>query len=261
MPKTHKNFFHMDLRRLILLLALFSAVFTLANGFYATYRVQRQQLMDSSLESNRAYARKLAESVDVFLLAAQQQLAYSATALAENFANPQLLAAEVERLRLQTDSFNSVSIVDAQGWVKAISPEALHIKGQQLNSAGPLDALRKRRPLISPPFISVAGNLLVLVSQPIIDRQGRYRGYVGGTIYLKKKSILKNLLGEHYHRDGSYLYVVDQSRRLLYHPDPARLGQPVGQNRVIDAVLRGESGSLREPNSLGVEMLAGFAPM
>ena len=59
-------FFRIDLRRLILLLATFSALVTLANGFYASYQVQRQQLMDSALESNRAYARKLAESVEDF---------------------------------------------------------------------------------------------------------------------------------------------------------------------------------------------------
>lgn len=58
------NFFRMDLRRLILLLAIFSALVTLANGFYASYRVQRQQLIDSALESNHVYARKLAESVE-----------------------------------------------------------------------------------------------------------------------------------------------------------------------------------------------------
>lgn len=72
------SFFRMDLRRLILLLALFSSILTLVNGFYATYQVQRQQLMDATLASNLSYARKLAESVDVFLHSAQQQLAYSA---------------------------------------------------------------------------------------------------------------------------------------------------------------------------------------
>ena len=79
------NFFRMDLRRLILLLAIFSALVTLANGFYASYRVQRQQLIDSALESNHVYARKLAESVEDFLQAAQQQLAYSAGVLGARF--------------------------------------------------------------------------------------------------------------------------------------------------------------------------------
>lgn len=255
------SFFRIDLRRLILLLATFSALVTLANGFYASYRVQRQQLIDSALESNHVYARKLAESVEDFLQAAQQQLAYSAGVLGPRFDDERLLSTEVERLRLQTNTFNSVSVVDAQGWVREISPEALQVKGRRLDSAGPVEALRERRALVSQPFVSLAGNLLILVSYPITDSAGRYLGYVGGTIYLKHKSILNNLLGEHYYRDGSYLYVVDQSRRLLYHPSPERVGTTVGKNSVIDAVLRTEHGSLQDKNSQGVDMLAGYAPI
>ena len=132
--------FRMDLRRLILFLATFSALFTLANGFYAAYSVQRQQLMDSALEGNYVYVRKLAESVDDFLQAAQQQLHYSATALGQNINDPRLMSAEVDRLLQQTDTFNSVSIVDAQGWVLAISPESLQIKGRRLDTLGPTEA-------------------------------------------------------------------------------------------------------------------------
>ena len=253
--------FRMDLRRLILFLATFSALFTLANGFYAAYSVQRQQLMDSALEGNYVYVRKLAESVDDFLQAAQQQLHYSATALGQNINDPRLMSAEVDRLLQQTDTFNSVSIVDAQGWVLAISPESLQIKGRRLDTLGPTEALRQRRPLISAPYVSLTGNLLVLISQPITDRKGRYLGYIGGTIYLKQKSILNTLLGEHHYRDGSYLYVVDQQRRLLYHPEPARVGTYVAQNAIIDAVLRAEHGAMREKNSMGVDMLASYAPI
>lgn len=249
----------LDLRRLILLLAVCSALIMLANSFHASYRVQRQLLIDNAMETNHVYALKLAESTGDFLQAAQQQLGYSAGLLAGHFDNQSVLQAEARRLRLQTDSFNSVAITDAQGWVRATSPDTLRLKGQQLKSPGALQALRERRPLISQPYISTAGNLLVSISHPIFSHNGRYLGYVNGTIYLKQKSILNNLLDEHYHRDGSYLYVVDQGRLLLYHPDPSRIGTVVGKNAAIDAVLRGESGSQRIRNSRGDDMLAGYA--
>ena len=255
------SFFRMDLRRLILLLALFSSILTLVNGFYATYQVQRQQLMDATLASNLSYARKLAESVDVFLHSAQQQLAYSAKVMGQNFGDDRLLSAEAQRLLQQTNSFNSISITDKNGWVRAVSPESLQFKGRQLQTHGALEALRERRALVSQPYISAAGNLIVLISHPVTDRAGRYLGYVGGTIYLKQKSILNSLLGEHYYRDGSYLYVVDQSRRLLFHPNPQRLGQQVEKNPVIGAVLNGDSGAMQGVNSQGIEMLAGYAPI
>jgi sensor histidine kinase regulating citrate/malate metabolism len=51
--------------------------------------------------------------------------------------------------------------------------------------------------------------------------------------------VLSSLLGQHYYQDGSYLYVVDRQRTLIYHPNPERIGQKIGKNRVVDAVLRG----------------------
>lgn len=251
----------LDLRRLILLLAVCSALIMLANSFHASYRVQRQLLIDNAQETNHVYALKLAESTGDFLQSTQQQLGYSAGLLAEHFDNQSVLQAEAQRLRLQTDSFNSVLIADAQGWVRATSHDILQIKGQQLKSSGALQALRERRPLISRPYTSPTGNLLVFISHPIVTGSGRYLGYVGGTIYLKQKSILNNLLDENYHRDGSYLYVVDQGRLLLYHPDPSRIGTVVGKNAAIDAVLRGENGSQRIRNSRGEDMLAGYAAL
>ena len=41
-----------NLRRLIVLVAFASAVISLANSFYATYQVQRQLLIDTTLEAN-----------------------------------------------------------------------------------------------------------------------------------------------------------------------------------------------------------------
>ncbi|MGV8860200.1 MAG: diguanylate cyclase [Pseudomonas sp.] len=253
------HFFRVNLRRLILFLALLSALVIQFNTFYASYSVQRQLLIDNTLASNRAYASKLADSIDQFLQSTQQQLAYSASLLAAKFGDAELLMAEAERLRLQTNSFNSVVFVDANGKVVATSPDTLSILGKKLNSPGANEALNVRRPAISAPYISAAGNLLVFISHPVTDSAGRYLGYIGGTIYLKQKSILNNLLGEHYYHDGSYLYAVDQSRRLLYHPDAARVGEEVGKNLVVDAVLRGETGDMRINNSHDIDMLAGYA--
>jgi len=250
--------FRIGLRRLIITLALLSAALTLINSLYASYRVQRQLLIDNTLEANRVYATKLANSTDAFLVAVRQQLAYSATLLAEQMENQQILQAEVRRLQLQTNSFNSVVIVDAQGWVRAVSPDMFAGKQRKTETPGALEALDKRRPLISQPFTSLAGNLVVFISHPVIDREGHYLGYIGGTLYLKHKNILNDLLGEQYYQDGSYLYVVDQNSRLLYHPDPLQVGQIVRGNPVIEAVIRGESGKQRLQNSQGIDMLAGY---
>lgn len=44
-----KHFFRVDLRRLILLLAILSTLVNLINTLYASYRVQRQMLIDNTL--------------------------------------------------------------------------------------------------------------------------------------------------------------------------------------------------------------------
>lgn len=259
MPHQSKLSSRINLRRLIVLVAFASAIISLANTFYATFRVQRQLLIDSTLEANHAYAHKLAGSTEDFLQSTRQQLAYSAGLLARQFGDRAALNAEAGRLRKQTNSFNSVLIVDARGVVQGVSPETLAVRDTRLTTLGAQQALRERRPLITQPYLSSVGNLVIFISHPVFAANGDYLGYVGGSIYLKQKNILSRLLGEHYYRDGSYLYVVDQKRRLLYHPDPGRVGATAGGNTVIDAIVRGENGSGRTVNTLGVDMLAGYA--
>ncbi len=56
-----------NLRGLVLALTVCSALAATANALYASYRVQREQLIANTLESNRVYAAKLAESAGTFL--------------------------------------------------------------------------------------------------------------------------------------------------------------------------------------------------
>lgn len=249
----------MDLRRLIVGLTLCSALIPFANTFYASYTVQREQLVQAALDGNFAYAQKLAKSTDDFLKSTLQQLSYTANQLTGHMDDPERLQEEAQRLRLQTQSFNSVSIFDAQGTVLATSPETLQLRGRTLHTDGVLEALEKRTPLISAPYMSAAGNFIVFISYPIRTAEGRYEGTVGGSIYLKQESILDHMLGAHFYRDGSYLYVVDGHKRIIYHPHPPRVGDVVEGNPVVDAVASGLSGSRPTVNSLGVSMLAGYA--
>jgi len=254
-----KNNCSVDLRKLILMLSIVSGLVIVVSAFYAAYSVQRQQLIQASLANNYVYADKLAKTTDDFLGSAQQQLMFSAAVLSGKLNDKPTLASEVDRIRLQTDSFNSVLIVDVTTEVLATSPEALQITGLKLSTPGVLESIRKRAPVISNPYVSTAGNLLIFISHPIFSGNGDYLGFVAGTVYLKKKSALHRLLGEHYHKDGSYIYVVDQNRRLIYHPNAARLGETVDNNPLIDRLVQGDEGESIIANSEGIEMLTGFA--
>lgn len=252
-----------DLHRLILSLAVIGVLATFGNSFYAIHQAQQQLLIDNTLEANRVYAAKLASSTDAMLRSAQGQLAYGATRLAPLLQTKDVKGLEevVSQLRQQTNTFNSVAIVNTDSTIVAVSPEALHIKGVKLTSANARRTLASKKPIISDPLISLSGNYLISLSYPVFSADGRYLGYVAGTIYLESASVLSSLLGQHYYQDGSYLYVVDRQRTLIYHPDPDRIGQKIGANRVVDEVLLGKEGALAVPNSEGHEMLAGFAPV
>lgn len=250
-----------DLQRMIVALAVASAAVVLVNGFYSSYLVQRQVLIDATLEANRAYAAKLADTTQNFIEEAQEQLAYAAGIIARHADDEARLLQEAERLRLQSHSFNSVAIVDTAAIVRATSPEALQIKGRQLQSAAAREALEQRRPLVSQPYTAITGNMLVVISHPVFAPDDRYLGYVGGTIYLRERNVLNRLLGEHHYQDGSYLYVVDQDRTLLYHPEEDRIGERVAGNPVIEAAIAGDAGRMEVVNSRNVPMLAGYAPV
>lgn len=251
-----------DLRQLILALTMVSVALTLANVLHSSYQVQEDLLIRTTLEANRVYAAKLADSTDNFLAATQQQLAYSHADIVEALERPAELEKQARRLQLSTNTFNAVLIVDARGRVLANAPANLNLIGRQLHSEGNRHNLETREPLISQPFVTtVTGRLVISISHPLFAADGSYKGYVSGSIYLQEDNILRSLLGQHYYLDGSYLYVVDSQRHLIYHMDMNRLGSLVNGNPAIETVIAGEAGSMRLRNSQGVEMLAGYAPL
>ena len=251
----------LNLRSLILLLAVVSVLITLGNSFYATYKVQRDLLISNTLEANRVYAAKLAEMTDVFLESAQDQLAYSAGLLGSQMDDDAALMNEARRLHKQTNSFNSVVIVNQDAVIVATSPETLEVKGLTLTSPSARQSLEAKKAMITDPFVSPAGNYLISISHPIMSKGGRYLGYIAGTIYLQEGNILNRILGKHYYHDGSYIYVTDRNKTLIYHPDKQRIGQKISNNTAIDEVLAGTEYALATVNSQGIDMLAGFAPI
>ena len=252
---------HVNLQRLILALATLSALVMLGNAAWASYQVQRQQLVDSTLETNRVYAQKLAHSTHHFLTGAQQQLAYSASQIGATSLSSARPGEEAKRLREQTEAFNSVVVVDESGRVLSTAPYLPELHGTTLTSDANRLALASRAPAVSEPYVASTGRLIVSISHPIFDSSGDYVGYITASIHLKDRNVLHSLLGQHYYRDGSYLYVVDRRSKLIYHPEPHRVGELAIRNAVVKAVTRGEAGALHTINSHGVHMLAGFAPV
>ena len=98
-------------------------------------------------------------------------MAYAATRLGQSNLDPAQAQDEASRLQLQTNSFNSSLVVDADGLVIATSPQTLQLQGEILHSVGNNAALAARQPMISDPYQSATGKLLVSLSHPIFDRR------------------------------------------------------------------------------------------
>jgi len=242
--------------------ALLSVILTLFSSTSSGYKMSRNTLIDNTLETNRVYAQKLANTTDVFFQMTFQTLELSARDIAPYMISKDdkgKLLGETERLKHQTDFFNSVIIADANGEVLATSPQTLDLVGKIIDSEGGKEALSEKKAIVSKPYLSVTGRLIVFISHPIFDEDQNYLGLVGGSLYLKEENILNQLLGQHYYQDGSYVYVVDKDGHVIYHQDQNRINDVVSDNPVVQQLMKKQSGSSRVVNSQHVDMLAGYS--
>ena len=252
--------YHLKLQHLIIGVAILAFILTIASSLWSSYRMNNQTLMDNTLETNKVYAEKLATTANNYLKETLQTLAYNSNTIAKNIDDEERITAEADRLRMQTNTFNSISIVDARGKVLATSPQTLDIKGRVLTSNAIKDAIREQRQMISDPYKAMTGHELIYISAPIFNQKGKYLGLVGGTIYLGENNILSELLGKHFYDDGSYVYVVDHNGRIIYHEDGSRIYDVVKENLVVEKLMnQAKSGAQRVVNSQGKDMLAGYA--
>jgi len=237
------------LRTLILLFALLSALVTLGNSFWVTYSVQREALIQDALEDNVSYAQRISLGVEQLLSGDMARLAYSATRLAGHPADGSALREEVRRLLAQDSNFNSVLAAGSKGEVLVSAPAQMGLEGKPLRDREPVV---RRTAMISDAFKSIAGNLVIFLSCPMTGTDGQYLGLVGGTVRLDQNNALRNLIDQHVRHDGAFVYLVDRSGRILYHPDPLRVGT-MADDAITRAALNGKA-SLQDSG-----MLAGLA--
>lgn len=247
------------LHHYILLVAFLSFVLAITSMLWSSYQINSHTLKENTLENNRVYAQKLAQTTEVYLNTTFKTLEYSADELANYMENEDEVMQEAARLKNQMNTFNSIIIADADGKILATSPENLNLKNQMLNSVGGKEALTEKKPIISSPYVSLSGRLIIMISRPIFDENEKYLGLVGGSLYLEEVNILHDLLGEHFYEDESHVYVVNQSGKIIYHHDSSRILDNPKNNKVIQKVLRGENGASQIVNSKGMDMLAGYA--
>lgn len=220
---------------------------------------QKGNIEVSLLEGNIAYARKLADTTDRYLATAQRELAYSASLITQLNDKPRLVQ-ETERLRLQSGFFNSVVIVNADAVIAATSPESLDLIGVRLSSAASKRAIKEKNAFISEPFVSAAGNYVVFLSRPLFSTDGEYLGYIGGTIYLKKQSMLSEILSQHFYGKQTEVSVVTKDGRIIFSQKQALVGTHIQSDpALLERLATARSGHFVDTSSRAG--LIGFASL
>lgn len=238
-----------------------SVVLTLTMLLVASYQSKKQSLIDTTLSLNGTNADKLSQTMDSILKSMRAGLQYTVSLLAREFPmNDGIMFEQIELMRRSSNYFNSIVVVDEAGVMRSISPRADSMLNKSITTEASLEALASRKPYVSKPYPIASGKLIVFMSEPIFDREGHYKGFVGGTIYLQENNIMNMIFGSNMSDDnGTYYYVVESEGHLIYHPDKTRLGEDVRRNGVVQKLTEGISGSEQMVNTRGVRLLAGYS--
>ncbi|MNB88239.1 putative diguanylate cyclase YcdT [compost metagenome] len=240
-----------------------SLLLTLTIAIISSTQTQKQSLMNNTLELNYSTAVQMSQTMDSLFESMQSSLSYAADTIGQSGGSirDDELEFRLELVRNSSSYFNSLMVADQTGLVRSVSPKSIGTAGSYITSEEGLTALKSREPFISEVYTTPkTKRRIILVSEPIFDRNGEYRGLIGGTVYLQDKNILNQIFGSQIKKDGtSYFYIVDSKGHLLYHPDKARIGMDISAVSVVQQLMKNHEGKGQYINLSGVDLLAGYA--
>jgi len=249
------------IRFLMGLLVVLTVISATIVTWISSQNALKSSLSENFLENNFIYAMKLSSSTSDLLDHMQSNMITLGNILGEK----DFTQKDLDTWKMANDHhFNSIFIVDTEGIIQLISPTMVEFKNQvtagtKITSETVKKGLKEKTPFISLPYKATSGQLILLISAPIFNHQNQYVGLVGGTIYLESRSSLNKLISQHELENGSYVYVVDHTGHIIYHPNSLRIGEDVSHNPVVKEVMNGKSDSAKIVNSDGKEFFSGYA--
>ncbi len=236
-----------------------SIVLTMLISIHSSYSVSRQSLVDNYLSGNYDRAMDLSSATGDLLVRIQNSVNSMASIWQRNETmDPALLN---DLYATHHEYFESISIVRKDHTLIEIAPsnkKALQV-GTNVDSLIVRSVMKLREPVITDPFIGKTGNLLILVTSPLFDKNNNYYGYIGGTIYLHNSNILQLILQQKYESNGSYIFAVDAKGNVIFHPDATMIGKNIASNDAVWKVIAGLNGSIEYTDNNGKQFYAGYA--
>ena len=246
------------LTTLLMTLISLSVLLTTFILLFASYQSEKKSLSDSYLSLNFSKAEKLSSSVNSLFKLMRISLQETSS-----FLDPAMTEEEIQKylelLRNNSQYFNSLLWIDETGLVRNVAPMSIGIKGEYTTGVTK-DVVNAKTPMLTSPFKTHTGRMIILMSEPFYDSNGNYRGIIGGSIYLQEHNVLNDILGNDIiDNSGSYYYVVGPKSLLLFHPDTERIGEIGIGNPIISKFSEGQSGMQRVINSEGIPMFAAYS--
>ncbi len=104
---------------------------------------------------------------------------------------------------------------------------------------------------------------IVVVVIPLADAGGARGGGVAGYFRLgdRTDSVLYRSVGRIRRQEGSNVYLVDSTGRVIYHSQPEYIGTSLAGQEPVQQVLAGMTGAYRTRDSAGREIVASFSPV
>lgn len=79
---------------------------------------------------------------------------------------------------------------------------------------------------------------MIMLIHPIQTPEGRYLGFIGGSIYLKKHNMLSDILSLHFFGKNIAITIVDNDGRIIYDPTSGHTGNLIPLPSEVKEALR-----------------------
>ncbi len=229
---------------------------------YAYGRVTEQQAIQRNQELARLSAANLAAEINQFAL----DLGTLTRQASVVSGSPRQQEAALRVASNKLSIFDAGTIVlDSHGALVAAWPGRQSDYGEDWSSR-PYFAqlLRSSRPVysdISPDGIE--GARVVTVAVPITGPGGEFNGVLAGMFGVGATSVsaLYGDIAKLRVGVGGDVYVVDGSGRVIQHPDAALVGMDLMSEKVVQAVVSGQTGAQRTRDLNQRDIVAAFAPV
>ncbi len=254
-------------RRVRLLTVLISlAVLSVAVGFfnamYAGYQAQKTQVVKNTLDSNLAYAQKLADIINLYIQTGDRQLTAGANRIPRLADAPGVLQGELSELAATIEGVTAVLLADRDGQITRRSqggplPLAAIRKLDELG-VRELRAGQWAQPCCLPGARFATLTLVEPVPVPVPGPQNAVSGYLAAVVVLEHGSGLDRLVGQHAYADGTSVYLVNGAGQMLY-----RHGADADIVSAVQARLSPAKGPGVEQvtDASGAAVIAGYAPL